>query len=248
MKGGPDLSGKTAIITGATGTLGKAIAHEICAAGGNTLLVDRGGPALEQIAAEVGPKEQLCTVSVDMAAPDYAQSIVEVAQEAFGSLDILITAAGLLKRSTFAEAKTEDIALMAQVNFDYAVELTKAAIPAMTTGGAIVHLASLSAHTGRSGSAHYAAQKGALVALTKSIAAEFAPKIRANCVSPGFVRSPLANQVISADEQALLKTIPLQRFGLPAEVAKAVVFLCSDWASYITGQVLHVNGGQFAPG
>ena len=117
---GLDLSAKTAIVTGATGTLGKAIVQELVAAGGRVLLVDRDGAALERISAELGSPEQVRGFSTDMSAPDYAKTIIEAAAEAFGGLDVVVTAAGLLRRSAFEEADPKDVALMARVNFDYA--------------------------------------------------------------------------------------------------------------------------------
>jgi 3-oxoacyl-[acyl-carrier protein] reductase len=242
------LHGKTAILTGATGTIGQEIARLLLALGCKLVLADVDEQRLSNFADDIRDHGPVCIQLYDNASPEAATAVVERAVAEYGQLDCLVTAAGMLRRTPFAEIATDEFALITSVNYQSVFRLCQAALPRIANGGAIVNLASLSAHTGRGQGAHYAAAKAAVVALTKSLADEYAPRLRANCVSPGFVESPLSRPVLDGFGADLIERIPARRLGTAREIAQAVAFLCSDWSSYITGQTLHVNGGLYKPG
>jgi len=213
------------------------------------VLSDLNKDALNEFAKSLDPNgSSVLAICQDAGNPAHAEAAVESAMMTHGALDGLVTAAGFLQRESIVRMSDEQMNRMFAVNFYGVFATCRAASRVMRPGSAIVNVASLAAHTGRERSAHYAAAKGAVLSLTKSLAAELGPEIRVNAVSPGFIETPLAKSTIDDQGEGLLSRIPLGRLGAPSEVAHAIAYLCSDSASYITGQTLHVNGGLYING
>jgi 3-oxoacyl-[acyl-carrier protein] reductase len=187
-------------------------------------------------------------VKQDARSVEEAEAAVATAVQKFGGLNRLVAAAGLLRRQEIASMTDEQLNDMLAVNFLGMFATCRAASRVMRPGSSIVNLASLAAHTGCERGAHYAAAKGAALAFTKSLAAELAPAIRVNAVSPGFIDTALSRPQVAENGGELRDQIPMRRLGSAEEVAHALVFLCSDWASKITGRTLHVNGRLYVPG
>ncbi|MGN7126752.1 SDR family NAD(P)-dependent oxidoreductase [Methylorubrum thiocyanatum] len=241
------FSGKVAVVTGATGGIGRATARLLFAQGAHLVLTDINGESLSEIRADFGSDgPTVLTMVQDVADFNHAQSVADFAADRFGKIDLLICAAGLLRTSPFLKLEEADWRHCLSVNSDGVFNTCRAVVPSMTRGGSIVAVSSLAAHTGRSRSAHYAAAKGAVVSFIKSISLELAPSIRVNAVSPGLIDTSLVAAVSAeAPYKSLSESIPMGRLGKPEEVASVISFLCSPAASYITGQVLHVNGGLY---
>jgi 3-oxoacyl-[acyl-carrier protein] reductase len=244
-----DFTGKTVLITGANGAIGRAASELFHRHHANVVLTDLDRDAIERFAVEAKLHDaRLLALQQDARSAEHAEAAVTAAVERFGGLNYLITAAGYLRRQAVLELTDEQMSEMLAVNFLGVFATCRAAARVMQPGSAIVNLTSLAAHTGRKHGSHYAAAKGAVLAFTKSLAVELAPGIRVNAVSPGFIDTALSRPVVGEQGDALLQQIPMHRLGTPIEVAHLLVFLCSDWASYVTGQTLHVNGGLYVPG
>lgn len=242
------FAGRVAVVTGASGSIGKAAARLLFAQGAQLILTDINQDALTEVVAEFrDPERAVLTLMQDVAQYDHAQRVAELAADRFGKVDFVIPSAGLLRTRPFHGMSAADWRSILAVNADGVFNTCLALVPLLNPGGSIVAVASLAAHTGRAGGAHYAAAKGAVVALIKSLAAELAPNIRANAVSPGLIETPLADAVSQDPRyQRLRAAIPMERLGQPEEVATVISFLCSPAASYVTGQIIHVNGGLYA--
>ena len=240
---------KTLLVTGANGAIGRATAALFHQLGANLVLSDLKKDALNDFAKSLDPdRSSVLVLCQDAGNPAHAEAVVESAMMTYGALDCLVTAAGFLQRESIVRMSDEQMNEMFAVNFRGVFATCRAASRVMRPGSAMVNVASLAAHTGRERSSHYSAAKGAVLAFTKSLAAELAPEIRVNAVSPGFVETPLAKTAVAAQGEDLLSRIPMGRLGTPSEVAHAIAFLCSDAAAYITGQTLHVNGGLYISG
>ena len=240
-----DFTGKCALITGATGGIGRAVVKKLHNAGATVILTDMRQETLDAFAAEL--KERVFAFSCNLGDPDDVNALVEKAEKAAGKIDILINNAGLTKDNLFMRMKDEDWALVLNVNLTAGFRLARAVVRGMMKRryGRIVSMASVVGVTGNPGQANYAASKAGLIAMTKCLAAELASRgITANCVAPGFVKTPMTDALPEDAKEKLAKTIPMGRLGLPEDIADAVAFLAGDEASYITGQTLHVNGGM----
>ena len=240
-----DFTGKSALITGATGGIGRAVVKKLHNAGATVILTDMRQETLDAFAAEL--KERVFAFSCNLGDPDDVNALVEKAEKAAGKIDILINNAGLTKDNLFMRMKDEDWALVLNVNLTAGFRLARAVVRGMMKRryGRIVSMASVVGVTGNPGQANYAASKAGLIAMTKCLAAELASRgITANCVAPGFVKTPMTDALPEDAKEKLAKTIPMGRLGLPEDIADAVAFLAGDEASYITGQTLHVNGGM----
>ena len=250
-----DLRNQVALVTGSSGGIGKAIACELAACGAKVVVhyfSNREGA--ESTADDLRRNGgEAAVVQADVSDPDQIERLVAQAEDAFGSgLDILVNNAGNLIERRPIERMTLDLyRQVVDVNLTSTVFVTKATIPGMKRkgGGAIVNMSSLAAHNGGGpGSGIYAAAKGAIISLTKSLAKELAPyNIRANCVAPGFIEETKFHATFTSAEarKATIDSIPLGRGGVPGDVAGIVVFLASSYCSFVTGETVEINGGAY---
>jgi 3-oxoacyl-[acyl-carrier protein] reductase len=241
-----NLSDKTALVTGATGGIGGAIARALHAQGATVVLSGTRKEVLEHLAAELGGRAFV--VPADLSNSESVEALVPAAEAATGSsVDILINNAGLTRDGLFMRMKDEDWDLVLRVNLDAAFRLSRAAIRGMMKKrwGRIVTITSVVGTTGNAGQANYAASKAALVGMSKALAAEVASRnVTVNCVAPGFIATPMTDVLNEKQRETILSTIPAGRLGEPNDIGAAVVYLSSEEAGYVTGQTLHVNGGM----
>lgn len=246
-----DLTGKTAIVTGGGQGIGKAIAETLHAAGANLVINYFADPSgrnqnlAETLAANLGSRA-LAAVA-DVRRPAELAAMVDAAAAQFGGLDFLINNAGILRDKSFRKMSAGEWQDVIDTNLTGVFHSCQAAADKLRDGGAIVNLASLSAAIGFFGQANYASAKAGVVTLTKVLSKELARRnIRVNAVAPGVIHTEMGASIPEENRKAMLSNIPLGRFGEPSEIANVVLFLCSDMASYITGQTLHINGGWWA--
>ncbi|MBR4127751.1 MAG: 3-oxoacyl-[Alphaproteobacteria bacterium] len=240
-----DFTGKCALVTGATGGIGRVIVKKLHDAGATVILTDMRQEALDEYAAEL--KERVFAFACNLGDPADIDALVAKAEKAAGAIDILVNNAGLTKDNLFMRMKDEDWNLVLNVNLTAGFRLARAAVRGMMKRryGRIVSMASIVGVTGNPGQANYSASKAGMIAMTKCLAAEVASRgITANCVAPGFIKTAMTDALPEEAKEKLARNIPMARLGLPEDVANAVVFLASDEASYITGQTIHVNGGM----
>jgi 3-oxoacyl-[acyl-carrier protein] reductase len=240
-----DLSGKCALVTGASGGLGGAIARALHRQGARVALSGTRREALEQLAGELG--ETAIVLPADLADPAAVETLVPAAESALGAVDILINNAGLTRDNLFLRMKDEEWDRVIAVNLTAAFRLARASVKGMMRRryGRIVNIASVVAVTGNPGQGNYAAAKAGMIGMSKALAAEVASRnITVNCVAPGFIASPMTDALTEKQREAILASVPMGRLGEGADVAAAVVYLASAEAAYVTGQTLHVNGGM----
>ena len=240
-----DLTGKNALVTGASGGIGGAIVRALHAAGATVALSGTRTEPLEALAAELGDRSHVlpCNLS-DMEA---VEALPKKAAEAMGSVDILINNAGITRDNLFMRMSDDEWQSVLDVNLTATMKLCKGVMRGMmkTRWGRIVNISSIVGATGNPGQGNYAASKAGMVGMTKSLAYEVASRgITANAVAPGFITSPMTDKLNDDQRGAILGQIPTGRIGEPEEVAAAVLYLASQEASYVTGSVLHVNGGM----
>jgi 3-oxoacyl-[acyl-carrier protein] reductase len=239
------LDGKTALVTGASGAIGGAIARALHAQGATVVLSDMRREAMEALAAELGERAHVCVAELrDPAAPD---ALVAAAEAAAGPLTILINNAGITRDMLAIRMKDEDWQLVLDIDLTAPFRLSRAALKGMLRrrAGRIVSIASIVGATGNPGQANYAAAKAGLTAMSKALAQEVASRgITVNLVAPGFVATPMTEGLTDAQKTKLSENIPLGRLGQPTDVAAAVAYLASDEAAWVTGATLHVNGGM----
>jgi 3-oxoacyl-[acyl-carrier protein] reductase len=239
-----DLTGKAALVTGASGGIGGAIARALHGRGARVALSGTREPALRALADELG--EGAAVAVADLAAPAAAEGLIRAVEEWFGGLDILVNNAGVTRDGLLLRMKDEDWAHVLEVDLTAGMRLARAALRGMMKRrqGRILSIGSVVGTTGNAGQTNYAAAKAGLVGFTKALAAEVASRgITVNCIAPGFVVTPMTDALDDAQRSAITQRIPLGRLGTPADVAAAVVYLAADEAGWITGQTLHVNGG-----
>ena len=240
-----DLSGKTALLTGATGGIGRAIAKTLHAQGANLILTDINQEALEKFKAELG--DRVAVFAGNITEEKDLKQLVKFGQEVFGNIDILINNAGITK-DTLSMRMTDDMwDAVLKVNLTAGFRLTREVLPQMVKKrwGRIISMASIVGVIGNVGQANYAASKAGLIAMSKSIAGEVAGRgITANCIAPGFIATPMTENLPDNVKQAMLDRIPMKRMGTPQDIANVVAFLASEESSYITGQTINVNGGM----
>jgi 3-oxoacyl-[acyl-carrier protein] reductase len=240
-----DLSGKKALVTGATGGLGGAIAQALHARGASVALSGTRREALEALASQLG--DRVAVIPANLADIAEVEMLVPGAEEALGGLDILVNNAGITKDNLFLRMKDEEWDTVIAVNLTAPFRLSRAALKGMMRRryGRIIGIGSVVGTTGNPGQGNYAASKAGLVGMTKSLAAEVASRnITVNAVAPGFIESPMTDVLNDKQKEAILSRVPLGRLGVGGDIASAVVYLASEEASYVTGQTLHVNGGM----
>jgi 3-oxoacyl-[acyl-carrier protein] reductase len=240
-----DLNGKTALVTGASGGIGAAIARALHARGAAVALSGTRVAPLEALAGELGARAHVTPGNLGDAAG--ADAVVKAAEAAMGQIDILVNNAGLTRDGLAMRMKDEDWQQVLDVNLTAAFRLSRACLRGMMRRrwGRIIGITSIVGVTGNPGQANYAASKAGMIGMSKSLAAEVASRaITVNCVAPGFIATAMTDALNDQQKAGLSERIPAGRMGTSEEIAAAVVYLASEEAAYVTGQTLHVNGGM----
>lgn len=245
------LEGKVAIVTGAAQGIGRAIAEVLAEAGANVAVADIDpARSKETVAAVEKLGRKALNVKVNVADAGDTRAMAEQVAKELGKIDILVNNAGITRDGLLLRMKEEDWNLVLQVNLNGTFNCTKAVLQSMTKQryGRIVNIASIVGAMGNVGQANYAASKAAVIGFTKTVAREYASRnVTVNAVAPGFIDTAMTQGLPAEVKETLQKQIPLGRLGTPADIAAAVRFLVSEEAAYITGHVLHVNGGMLMP-
>ncbi len=240
-----DLTGKTALVTGATGGIGGAIARALHKQGATLAISGTRKEALDQVAGDL--QERVHVLPCDLSDKDQVEALVPQAEAAMGKLDILVANAGITRDNLFVQLRDEDWDTVINVNLTATFRLSRAAMKTMMRRrfGRIIGITSVVGVTGNPGQGNYTAAKAGMIGMMKSIGKEYAKRgVTANCVAPGFIATPMTDKLNEKQREAILQMVPSGRLGTPDDIAAAVVYLASDEASYVTGQTLHVNGGM----
>lgn len=242
-----DLTGKTALVTGATGGIGAEIARVLHKAGASVAISGRKVEALDALAKELG--ERVHVIPCDLADRAAVAKLIDEAVKALGRLDILVNNAGLTKDNLFMVMKDDQWDDVIAVNLTSTFMLCRAASRHMmrtkTGYGRIINIASVSGVFGNPGQGNYAASKAGMIGMTKSLAREVASRgVTANCIAPGFIQTPMTDVLNEKQKAEIANIIPAQRFGSPNDIAAGALYLASNEGGYITGQTLHINGGM----
>jgi 3-oxoacyl-[acyl-carrier protein] reductase len=240
-----DLSGKTAFVTGSTRGIGLAIAQTLYAAGAKVAVVGRDAARANEVASALGSRA--AGVACDVAQEDQVVAAVSAAEAALGAVDVLVNNAGLTRDNILLRLTDQDWDAVLDANLKGAFHTTRAIIKGMMKrrAGRIINMSSIVGLTGNKGQANYAASKAGLIGFTKSIAKEYASRnVLVNCIAPGFIETDMTASLPDEARATLLEQIALGRLGRPEDVAGTVLFLASDLAAYITGQVIVVDGGM----
>jgi 3-oxoacyl-[acyl-carrier protein] reductase len=240
-----DLTGKTALVTGATGGIGGGIARALHAQGATVALSGTRREVLDQLAGELGARAH--ALPGNLADKDEVEAMVPRAEEQMGQLDILVCNAGITRDNLLVQLRDEDWDEVINVNLTATFRLARAAVRGMMRRrfGRVIAITSVVGVTGNAGQGNYTAAKAGMIGLIKSLAAEYARRgVTANCIAPGFIASAMTDKLNDKQREAILARVPAARLGSAADVAAAAVFLASNEASYVTGQTLHVNGGM----
>jgi len=240
-----DLTGKRALVTGASGGIGDAIARAMHTQGAEVALSGTRSEALDALKSDLGGRAH--SVPGDLSTTDGPAALFKEAEAAMGGVDILVNNAGLTRDNLSMRMKDDEWQTVIDVNLTAAFRLSRACMKGMMKQrwGRIISITSIVGVTGNQGQANYAASKAGLIGMSKSIAQEVASRsITVNCIAPGFITTPITDALGDERKQALLAAIPSGQLGEASDVASGVVYLASDEASYVTGQTLHVNGGM----
>ena len=241
-----DLTGKTALVTGATGGIGGAIARALHAQGAHVVLSGTREAALAELKAEFG--ERASAVVANLSDAEQVDGLVAKAEEAAGApLDIVIANAGITRDGLIVRMKDEDWETVIKVNLEGYFRLARAAAKGMMKrrAGRIIGITSVVGVTGNPGQTNYAASKAGMIGFSKALAQELASRgVTVNCVAPGFIASPMTDALNEQQKAGILSTIPAGKLGEGSDIAAACVYLASDEGGYVTGQTLHVNGGM----
>jgi 3-oxoacyl-[acyl-carrier protein] reductase len=238
------LEGRTALVTGATGGIGAAIARALDAAGARLAISGTRRERLDEVAGALGAGA--VPLPCDLSDRDAVEALVPAAEEALGRLDILVNNAGITRDNLFVRMRDADWDDVLRLNLTAAFRLARAAARGMMQRrhGRIISIASIVGVTGNPGQANYAAAKAGMIAMSKSLALELATRgVTANCIAPGMIDTEMIARLPDKQRAAIAERIPARRLGTPGDVAAGVVYLASDEAAYVTGQTLHVNGG-----
>jgi 3-oxoacyl-[acyl-carrier protein] reductase len=239
-----DLTGKTALVTGASGGIGGAIAQALHAAGATVALSGTRTAPLEALAADLGSRAHVLTC--DLSDPASVEALPKSAEAAMGSVDILVNNAGITRDNLFMRMSDEEWQSVIDVNLTSTFRLCRGVLRGMMKArwGRIVNVSSVVGATGNPGQGNYAASKAGMVGMSKSLAAEVASRnITVNCVAPGFITTAMTDKLTEDQKSRILTSVPAGRMGEASEIAAAVLYLASPEAGYVTGAVLHVNGG-----
>ncbi|HWK97346.1 MAG TPA: 3-oxoacyl-[acyl-carrier-protein] reductase [Pseudolabrys sp.] len=239
------LNGKTALVTGATGAIGEAIARSMHAQGATIAISGTRQDVLDKLAGELGSRVHV--LPCDLSNMEQVEALVPAAEEKMEKLDILVANAGVNKDNLFVQLKDEDWDKVIAVNLTATFRLTRAAVSRMMRRryGRIVGISSVVGFTGNPGQGNYTASKAGMVGMMKSVAAEYAKRnVTANCIAPGIITSAMTDKLNDKQRETILSKVPAGKLGTPLDVAAAAVYLASDEAAYVTGQTIHVNGGM----
>ena len=240
-----DLSGRNALVTGASGDIGRAIARALHAQGAKVALSGTRAEALNQLAGELG--ERAVVVAANLSDPADTERLAKDAEAALGQIDILVNNAGITKDGLLLRRKDEDWQAVLEVNLNAGMRLSRAALRGMMKRrwGRIIGISSVVGSTGNPGQANYAAAKAGMIGFSKALAQEVASRgITVNLIAPGMVKTPMTDVLTDEQKGRMLERIPLGRLGTAEEIAAAAVYLASEEASYVTGATMHVNGGM----
>jgi 3-oxoacyl-[acyl-carrier protein] reductase len=240
-----DLTGKTALITGATGGIGRQIAKKMHAQGATLALTDMNMDTLKAFQEELG--ERVFVYSANLTDSDSLNNLVKQVEADMGKIDILVNNAGITKDGLAMRMTDDQWQAVLNINLTAGFKLARAVIPGMMKRrfGRVIGMASIVGVMGNAGQANYSASKAGLIAMSKCMAQELASRgITFNCVAPGFIKTPMTDALTDEVRAQLLKDVPMGRLGTAEDIANTVVFLASDEAGYITGQTIHVNGGM----
>ena len=240
-----DLTGKTALVTGATGGIGGAIARALHAQGATVTISGTRQDALAALAQELGSRVHV--LPCDLSNKDEIEKLVPAAEEKMQKLDILVANAGVTRDNLFVQLSDEDWDRVIAVNLTSTFRLARAAVKGMMRRrfGRVIGISSVVGATGNPGQSNYTAAKAGMVGMIKSVAAEYAKRgVTANCIAPGFIATPMTDKLNEKQREAIMNRVPAARLGTAAEIAAAAVYLASDEAAYVTGSTLHVNGGM----
>ncbi|MEM1283808.1 MAG: 3-oxoacyl-[acyl-carrier-protein] reductase [Pseudomonadota bacterium] len=240
------LEGRTALVTGASGGIGQAIATTLASAGAKTVITGTREAVLADVAAQIGDKA--VPLTANLSNEDDVANLIARAEEAAGApIDILVNNAGITRDQLFMRMKDDDWDAVLQVNLTAAFKLSRAAIKGMMKrrAGRIIQITSVVGTMGNPGQGNYVAAKAGLTGMSKALAQEVASRgITVNCVAPGFIATAMTDALNDTQRDTILTKVPAGRLGTPDDVAGAVLYLASDEAAYLTGQTLHVNGGM----
>ena len=240
-----DLTGKTALVTGATGGIGHAIARALHQQGATVAISGTRRDVLDQIAGEL--KDRVHVLPCNLANKDEVEALVPKSEEAMGQLDILVANAGITKDNLLVQLRDEEWDQVVAVNLTATFRLARAALRGMMRRrfGRIIGISSVVGVTGNPGQGNYTATKAGMIGMIKSIAGEYAKRgVTANAIAPGFIATAMTDKLNDKQREAILARVPAGRLGAGADVAATAVFLASDEAAYVTGQTIHVNGGM----
>jgi 3-oxoacyl-[acyl-carrier protein] reductase len=240
-----DLTGKTALVTGASGAIGGAIARALHGNGATVGLSGTRREQLETLAGELGSRVHV--LPCDLSDKDAVEALVPAAEGAMEKLDILVANAGVTKDNLFVQLRDDDWDKVIAVNLTATFRLTRAAVSRMMRRrwGRVIGITSVSGFTGNPGQGNYTASKAGMVGMLKSVAMEYAKRnVTANCIAPGLVTSAMTEKLNDKQRETILSRVPMGRLGTPLEIAAAAVYLASEEAAYVTGQTIHINGGM----
>ena len=240
-----DLTDKCAIVTGATGGIGRDIAERFVAAGAKVLATGRNASALQELKEKLG--DRLYVFRCDLAEEDAPEALTKAANDALGQVDILVCNAGVTRDNLAMRMKDDEWDDVFHINLRQVFRLIRANLRGMMKrkNGRIINVASVVGFTGNAGQANYSAAKAAMAAMTKSLAQELAARgVTANCIAPGFIRTPMTDVLTDTQKEEILKAIPSKAMGIGEDIAAAAHYLASDEANYVNGATLHVNGGM----
>lgn len=244
-----NIQGKIALVTGAAQGIGKTIALELARQGADIIVADINEAALQEAVGEIEALgRQALPLKVNVTSLAECDEMIKKAQEKFGRIDILVNNAGITRDTVLLRMKEEQWDQVISVNLKGTFNCTKAAIRSMFKNkyGRIINISSVTGAMGNPGQANYSASKAAVMGFTKAVAREYAHcGITVNAVAPGFIRTAMTDAIPEKEREAMINMIPARQLGTPEDVANLVCFLASDMAGYITGQVIHINGGLY---